>query len=86
MCPTGQFITSGSLKYGRWDNNVCPGVGVNSSTQTSYEVFNLLPSCLQGANSCNLGNVNNLILTYGDPFPGVAKHVRIDNQYSLSSH
>ena len=76
-CPTGQYISSGTLKYGRWDNSVCPGAGVNSSTRSMYEVFNLPPGCLQGVNSCNLGNSINLVQTFGDPFPGVAKHVSL---------
>ena len=72
ICPPGQFITSGSLKYGRWDNSVCPGLGVNSSTPITYQVFNLPFYCLTGVSSCVIANFN---LVFGDPFPGVAKHV-----------
>ena len=74
-CPTGQFIASGSLKFGRWDNNICPGPGVNSSTPVSFDIFNLPFSCLQGVSSCNLRSSSNLIQNFGDPSPGVSKHV-----------
>ena len=77
ICPTGQFIESGSFKYGRWDNTICPGPGVNSSTPVNFDIFKLPFGCLQGVNSCNFGVSNNLIRSFGDPFPGVSKHVRI---------
>ena len=76
-CATGQFITSGSLKYGRWDNSICPGPGVTNSTTASFQTFNLPSSCLQGVNLCGLGSAVNLNQGFGDPYPGVAKHVRI---------
>ena len=78
-CPTGQFITSGSFKYGRWNNNICPGPGVNSSTPVSYGIFNLPPVCLQGVNSCNFGNNASLPQIFSDPLPGVGKHVGNQN-------
>ena len=75
QCPTGQFISSGSLQYGRWDNSVCPGPGVNSSTPSSFDVFNLPHSSLQGVNAFFLGNSTFLKRAYGDPYPEVTKHV-----------
>ena len=75
LCPTGQFITSGSFKYGRWDNSICPGPGVNASTPASFQTFNLPSICLQGVNSCSVGNNASLPQIYGDPIPGVSKHV-----------
>ena len=77
VCPKGLFISSGSLKYGRWDNGLCPGPGVNSSTQSSFGIFNLPARCLQGVDGCNVGSSVALIQTFGDPMPGVSKHVRI---------
>ena len=67
-------MASGTLKYGRWDNTVCPGPGVTNSTAPSFQIFNFPMSCLQGINSCYLGN---LIQNFGDPIPTVAKHVRV---------
>ena len=75
-CPIGQYIESGSFKYGRWDNNICPGPGVNSSTTLDFDIFELPVRCLQGVNSCDFGISNSLIKMFGDPFLGVAKHVR----------
>ena len=80
-CPTGQFITSGSLKFGRWDNTICPGPGVNVSTPISFGVFTLPFFCLQGVNSCNLGNSKSLVSIFGDPYPGVFKHVCMLNLF-----
>ena len=76
ICPPGQYISSGSLKYGRWKNNKCPGPGVNSSTPISFGVFNLPFKCLMGVQTCRLEK-SRLNEYFGDPFPGVAKHVSI---------
>ena len=75
ICPPGQFITSGSLKYGRWNNNICPGTGINISTPISFEIFSLPFDCLHGVQGCFLGYSDRLISVFGDPFPGVGKHV-----------
>ena len=75
-CQPGQFISSGSFKYGRWDNSICPGPGVNSSTPSRLQIYNLPPRCLQGAYSCDLGNSSFRAVIFGDPYPGVFKHVR----------
>ena len=75
VCPTGQFISSGSVKYGRWDNSICPGPGVNNTTPASYGTFNLPFTCLKGVNACPLGIGKDLVTAFGDPAPGVTKHV-----------
>ena len=54
---------------------------MNSSTPAMFGTFNLPFGCLQGVNTCNLGNVNFLIQYFGDPFPGVAKHVCLNIIY-----
>ena len=72
-CPSNKFLSSGTLKYGRWDNSVCPGPGVNATTPASFEIFNIPAACLQGTSSCNLGN---LTQNFGDPLPTVYKQVR----------
>ena len=72
ICPPDKFVASGTLKYGRWDNTVCPGPGVNKSTPVIFEIFNFPTGCLQGVGNCNLGN---LTQNFGDPIPSVAKHV-----------
>ena len=74
-CPSGKYISSGTLKYGRWDNSICPSPSVNSTTPANFEIFNIHPVCLQGTSGCDLGNSSFLIEKFGDPFPGVAKHV-----------
>ena len=71
----GQYITSGTLQYGRWDNSVCLGPGVNASTPAIAPIYNLPPSCFHGTSDCAIGTVY-LNATFGDPFPGVSKHVR----------
>ena len=76
-CPIGQFITSGSLQFGRWDNYICPGPGVNSTTPVSFDVYNLPYFCLQGVSSCIILS-DFLTKWFGDPLPGVAKHVSIE--------
>ena len=77
LCPIGQFITSGSLQFGRWDNNICPGPGVNSTTPVSFDVYNLPYFCLQGVNACSVSSMY-LLKWFGDPIPGVAKHVSLN--------
>ena len=74
-CQAGQFISSGSFKYGRWDNSVCPGAGVNISTAAKFQTYNLPPTCLQGSTTCFLDKSPYFKLLFGDPYPGVYKHV-----------
>ena len=80
-CPNGQFITSGSFLYGRWNNNICPGPGINSTTPKSFGLYNLPASCLHGVNSCDFGYQKSLQNLFGDPSPGVKKHVSKENVY-----
>ena len=77
ICPKNQFIASGSIKYGRWDNTMCAGTGVTATTPTSFVEFNLPPVCLKSVNNCGFGGSTDLFIkTFGDPLPGVFKQVR----------
>jgi len=76
-CPSG-IISDGSIKYGRWNNSVCPGTGVTSTTVSKYTVSKLPSTCL-GQGSCTLANLNTVV---GDSYPNVTKQYNIG--YSCS--
>ena len=78
FCPVNYYITTGFFMYGRWDNKICPAPDVNDSTPMSYEVFNLPFDCLQGVKSCLIGNGVSFSQMFGDPSPGVSKHVEFN--------
>ena len=62
---------------------MCPGPGVNISTPVSFGVFNLPYRCLQGVTSCSVGSTDQRYQIFGDPYPGVAKHVSTFYLYML---
>ena len=66
--PAG-VIASGTVLYGRFDNNTCPGTGVNSNTAVKSKNYNL-PSACMGKSSCSFTNAS---FTSDDPDPGVVK-------------
>ena len=70
-CPAGRVITSGTVKYGRWDNYICSGPGVNISTPSVYKTLSLPANCLN-TTSCRIPSLAQL---FGDPLPGISKHV-----------
>lgn len=72
-CPPNKKITDGNIKYGRWDNKLCPHPTVNSSTKPIFKTYPLLkyPAIVQS------GIVSNSNLK-DDPYGGVYKHYSVD--------
>jgi len=62
QCPKEQSVTGGEYRYGRWDNNICPGQGVPLEKPVVM-TFPIPP---------NTTDLN--LLANGDPVPNVAKH------------
>jgi len=52
-CPANNKITSGRIKYGRWDNTTCGHATVSATTGKSYAYIPLPDSCL-GNQSCDI--------------------------------
>jgi len=77
QCPSGQTIAGGSIKYGRWNNNVCPHGTVNGNTAARVATGQLPNHCI-GKNSCQFNVDNNYGL--GDPYGGTYKHFEISPQ------
>jgi len=73
-CPVGYVIGSGTLKYGRWDNEICPHPTVNSKTPAEYDTF-AIPRRCKGMNSCKIGPM--------DPQSGKA-YVNVYKHYELT--
>jgi hypothetical protein len=69
-CPNG--ISSGTIKYGRWDNNVCPHGTINADTAIKSETYPLT----SGTKSI-VGYTYNEMLS-SDPFPGVYKQIELE--------
>ena len=72
-CPPNKKITGGNIKYGRWDNKLCPHPTVNSSTKPIFKTYPLLnyPEIVKSGIISN----NNL---KDDPYGGVYKHYSVD--------
>ena len=79
--PNNQTITGGTMRYGRWDNTICPHATVSGSTKSKSVTVPIPTNCI-GKTTCTLGaNPSN---TGGDPFPGVFKHFVICPTYSTT--
>jgi hypothetical protein len=75
-CPAGTVIKDGTVKYGRWDNNVCPHATVSSTTASKFKTYPLPPKYIGGQTADISGTMN---LSVGnDPYPNVYKQVEID--------
>ena len=71
--PNQQILNNGIIKYGRWDNNVCPPV--NPQNPFNYTLYSLPTRCV-GQNSCILGTTNGLV-DLPDPYKKTIKHFEI---------
>src|SRR5690606_18342412 len=67
-CPTGTNISQGTVKYGRWDNTICPPV--NSDTPAQFEEYPLYADAL-GKQTYQYPSIHSV---HGDPYPNVPKH------------
>lgn len=81
-CPSGQTIAGGTIKYGRWNNNVCAHGTVNPNTPARVATGQLPNKCI-GQNSCQFTVDNGYGL--GDPYGGTYKHFEISPQCAGSS-
>ena len=71
--PNQQILNNGMIKYGRWDNSVCPPV--NPENPFNYTIYSLQNRCV-GQNSCILGRRGGLF-DLRDPYVGTVKHFEI---------
>jgi hypothetical protein len=67
-CPNG--INSGTIKYGRWNNSICPHSTVNQNTAAKFKEYPL---------SSGIKDVPDAINTYvnDDPYSGTFKHYEV---------
>jgi hypothetical protein len=75
-CDSG-MIKGGSIRYGRWNNSICPHPTVNASTSPREKTYQMTPGCLNTP-SCTLGNYNSTLQE--DIYPNVYKHWEINYQ------
>jgi len=69
-CPENSNIISGTIKYGRWENQVCKGQFIpNGPNSKNYSI----PTSCIGKNSCA---VDKNALTE-DPLPGISKEFQV---------
>jgi hypothetical protein len=71
-CPDGTSIQSGYIRYGRWDNTVCPHPTVKNNGR---DIAFPLPTNFIGQKSVTISDWNSL---KGDPRRGVYKHFKVD--------
>jgi len=69
-CPNGSTIRDATIRYGRWDNNVCPHPTVNQWTSVNYKTYPLNQAV--GNQQYNFGVTNSNIGE--DPDPNIYKH------------
>ena len=75
-CPSGKKIKYGSIKYGRWDNTICPHSTVNSSTPSRFSQFSI-PTNWIGETSVTVnGYVNTLVGE--NTYPNVYKTYQVE--------
>lgn len=72
-CPTGQVISGGTVKYGRWDNTACPHSTVTASTPAKSSMFPL-PADATGKSSYTMADATG----FSDPYPGVFKQYELN--------
>lgn len=68
-CDSG-LIKGGNLRYGRWDNSVCPHPTVNASTLPKEKTYPVPNICL-GKKECSLAGYNAFLNE--DVYPNVYK-------------
>lgn len=69
ICPLGKTVSGGTIKYGRWDNTICPGIGVSSTTVPKFANFNI------SAGTKSISGMYNYVGS--DPYPNVFKHYEL---------
>jgi hypothetical protein len=74
-CPAGKSIKKGSIKYGRWNNNVCPHPTVGPRTVPKSQTFDL-PADALGKQKYQYGAIN--VVHGADPYPGVYKQFAVE--------
>lgn len=69
VCPSGKVVTSGEIKYGRWDNSICPHPTVNSSTPSVFKTYPVTPG---------MDSISGIDTVKDDPYPDVFKHYTVN--------
>lgn len=78
-CPENSAIDSVSVKYGRWDNNVCLHNTVTRNTPPSFRVYTT--NAHVGKQSANMGDFSQVIrdvIKRDDPAPNIYKQYQVD--------
>ena len=74
-CSSGKIKTA-NIKYGRWDNTICPHSTVNPNTRSVFKEYNLSDAIGQSSYSIKDKNLHKNINE--DILPGVFKHWSLD--------
>jgi hypothetical protein len=74
-CSNGQVIQNAKIKYGRWNNTICPHSTVTSSTPARSKEYNL--DSANGKTTYSLIEKHNNPDINDDPYFGVYKHWEI---------
>jgi hypothetical protein len=82
-CPADTVITSGDIRYGRWDPTVCPHPTVNSNVKLYDETFPI-PAQYLGQNSATIPSHLHIVLAK-DPLPNVYKQYSVKHYCGASS-
>lgn len=75
-CPKGSVVSDVNVKYGRWNNKICPHATVKTNTKSSNMTFHV-PSSYLGKQTINWNGINADKLAGKDPSPGIYKHFEI---------
>lgn len=68
VCSAGK-VPSGIIKYGRWDNSICPHPTVNGSTPSVFKTYPV---------TSDMSSMSGIDTVKDDPYYGVAKHYTVD--------
>lgn len=75
-CSNNKGISNARIKYGRWNNKVCPHGSVNENTEPRQKLYMLKSA--EGKNSFEFSNINSHPDVNEDIYPGVVKHWEVE--------
>jgi hypothetical protein len=74
-CPEGQVISEATIRYGRWNNAICPSKTVGKYTPSKFKDYKL--SCAIGKRVYSLAPNSSHVDINEDIYPGKRKHWQI---------
>ena len=77
-CPPGSTVSAATMKYGRWNNKICPHATVKSNTAAKSQTYPIANTYL-GKPSLDFKGAGALSLAGNkDPYPGMFKQYEIN--------